>query len=391
MGENLTQLVMAGLIFISSFISLRLGVSVAIIEILLGVIAGNLGLQAQDWTIYLAGMGGIVLTFLAGAEIDTDLMKKKFKESFLIGLSSFFVPFFGITLFAKFILGMSFQAALISGIALSTTSVAVVYSILVETGLGKSELGKVLMAATFVTDITTAVALSILFIKPNPYFIAFLVISILVIFLAAKFSNVIFDNPMFKNKVIEPEIKYILMLLFVFMFFAKLGDGHAVLPAFILGLAMSDYFRESKETKVVLNRLRTVAYAIITPVFFIVGGLKVSIPMIISSFGTFLVLILLQVVLKFVGVYFWARKFLPKNSTYVTLLMSTGLTFGAIASLFGLNAHIITDVQYSVLVGIVVTSAVVPTVVAQKWFMPVYEEDLLKVEPTETDFNNVET
>jgi Kef-type K+ transport system membrane component KefB len=255
----------------------------------------------------------------------------------------------------------------------------VVYSILVETGLGKTELGKVLMSATFITDITTAIALSILFIKPNPYFLAFLVISVIVIILAAKFSHFIFDNPLLKNKLIEPEIKYIFMLLFIFMFFAKIGDGHAVLPAFVLGLAMAGYFRESKETRIVLIRLRTVAYALITPIFFIVGGLNVSIPMIASAFGIFLVLFVIQFVTKFLGVYFLAKKFLPKNSTYATLLMSTGLTFGAIASVFGLNAHIITNVQYSVLVGIVVTSAVIPTVVAQKWFMPVYEEDLLKI------------
>jgi Kef-type K+ transport system membrane component KefB len=101
--------------------------------------------------------------------------------------------------------------------------------------------------------------------------------------------------------------------------------------------------------------------------------------MIISAFGIFLVLFIIQAITKFFGVYFLAKKFLPEHSTYVTLLMSTGLTFGAIASVFGLNAHIITNVQYSVLVGIVVTSAVIPTVVAQKWFMPVYEEDLLKI------------
>ncbi|MBP7211494.1 cation:proton antiporter [bacterium] len=385
MPKDLTQLTIAILVFLSSFISLRVGISVAIIEILLGVIAGNLGVHPQEWTIYLASMGGIVLTFLAGAEIDTKLMKKKFKESFLIGISSFIVPFFGISLFAKIVLHMSFQASLITGIALSTTSVAVVYSILVETGLGKSSLGKILMAATFITDITTAIALSILFIKPNPYFLAFLAVSILVIVLASKFSSIIFDNPMLKNKIVEPEIKYIFLLLFIFMYFAKLGDGHAVLPAFILGLSMADYFRECKETRVVLNRLRTVAYAIITPVFFIAGGLRVSIPLILSAFGMFLILFALQVTLKFLGVYFLAKKYLPKNSTYATLLMSTGLTFGAIAAVFGLNSHIITQVQYSVIVGVVVTSAVLPTVIAQKWFLPVYEEDLLKIEEnTET-------
>jgi hypothetical protein len=57
--------------------------------------------------------------------------------------------------------------------------------------------------------------------------------------------------------------------------------------------------------------------------------------------------------------------------------MSTGLTFGTISSVFGLNAGYIDQVQYSVLVGVVVASAVIPTFIAQKWFMPVHSEDIL--------------
>jgi hypothetical protein len=57
--------------------------------------------------------------------------------------------------------------------------------------------------------------------------------------------------------------------------------------------------------------------------------------------------------------------------------MSTGLTFGTIASVFGLNSGFINQVQYSVLIGVVIASAVIPTFIAQKWFMPVHSEDLV--------------
>jgi len=63
---------------------------------------------------------------------------------------------------------------------------------------------------------------------------------------------------------------------------------------------------------------------------------------------------------------------------YITLLMSTGLTFGTIASLFGYNAGYINQVQYSVLIGVVVTSAIIPTFVAQKWFLPRHSEDMIE-------------
>jgi Kef-type K+ transport system membrane component KefB len=378
MKADLVPLLVGVLIFLSSIVSLKLSLSVAIIEIFMGAIAGYFGLRAEDWMLYLAGFGGIVLTFMAGTEIDMNLMRSKFKESFLIGAASFLAPFVGVFLYAFFVAGWTLNAALIAGVALSTTSLAVVYSVLVETGLSKTEIGKSLMAATFITDMGTALALSILFMKPTVYTLVFIIASILVIIFAVMFSHKVFHSRTLKNKVIEPEIKYLFMLLLAFMYFANVGNGHAVLPAFLLGLLMSRHFTESAATRVVRDRLRTVAYAIITPMFFIVGGLKISVTMIISALGLFVILFLLKIIMKFLGVFFLAKRYIPHGSMYTTLLMSTGLTFGTISSVFGLTAGIINQVQYSVLVGVVIASAVIPTFVAQKWFMPVEEEDIIE-------------
>jgi len=370
-------LVIGLIIFLASLISLKLGISVAIIEIILGMLASAFGIKAEDWMLYLAGFGGILLTFLAGTEVDTKLMREKFKVSFLIGSLSFILPFLVVFLYTFYITHWSLQAALIAGSALSTTSLAVVYSVLVETSLAHTSIGKLLMAATFITNMGTALALSILFIKPNFYTAVFIVISIGIIIFAVKFSHVVFDNPKLKNKVIEPEIKYIFLLLLMFIFFANLGKGQAILPAFLLGLLMSKHFAETTGSKELRNRLRTVSYAFITPVFFIVGGLRVSLPMIIASFGLFAILFMLKVITKFIAVYFLAKKYIPKGSIYTTLLMSTGLTFGTIASVFGLMTGIINQTQYSILIGVVIASAIIPTFIAQKWFMPVEEEDLI--------------
>lgn len=379
MSDTFIPLLMGVIVLVSSLISLRLGISVAIIEILLGAVGGSFGLHTQDWMVYLANFGGITLTFLAGTEIDTGLMKEKFNESFLIGFSSFLVPFIMVLIYTYFVARWSLQASLLAGTALSTTSLAVVYSVLVETGLSKTKIGKLLMSSTFITDMGTALALSIMFIKPNLYTLVFIVVSIIVIILAAKFSHLLFDNPKYKNKVVEPEIKYIFLLLLAFMFFANIGDGHAVLPAFVLGLLMSPHFRESSGTKSVRDKLRTVAYAIITPTFFIVGGLRVSFPLIWSAIGLFGVLFALKMASKFLGVYFLSRKYIPHGAMYTTLLMSTGLTFGTISSVFGLTSGIINQVQYSLLVGVVIASAVIPTFIAQKWFMPVHSEDIVEL------------
>lgn len=379
MSDNLIPLAMGIIVLAASLISLRLGLSVAIIEILLGAVGGSFGLHAQDWMTYLAGFGGITLTFLAGTEIDTKLMKEKFKESFIIGFFSFLVPFIIIVVYTFFAANWSLQASLLAGTALSTTSLAVVYSVLVETGLAKTQTGKLLMSSTFITDMGTALALSILFVKPTLYTLVFTVVSIAVIIFAIKFSHLVFDSPRLKNKVVEPEIKYLFLLLLAFMYFAQLGDGHAVLPAFILGLLMSPHFRETSDTKMVRNKLRTVAYAIITPTFFIVGGLRISFPLIYSAIGLFLILFGLKMAGKFLGVYFLSKKCIPQGSMYTTLLMSTGLTFGTISSVFGLTSGIINEVQYSLLVGVVIASAVIPTFIAQKWFMPAHSEDLVEI------------
>ncbi len=378
METSMVPLIAGILVFLASIISLRLGISVAIIELLLGVIAGNyFGFQAEPWMVYLAGFGGIVLTFLAGAEVDLPLLRSKFKESMLIGGASFLVPFIGAFAYTYFISGWALNASLIAGCALSTTSLAVVYSVLVETGLSRTKLGKLLMASTFVTDIGTALALSILFIKPTFGTLEFVIVSVIVIYLAVKHSRLLFGNRAYKNKVIEPEIKYLMLLLLIFIYFAAAGASHAVLPAFFLGLFMSPYFTELSDTKEVRNRLRTVAYALITPFFFIVGGMNVSLPLVFGAFGLFIALFAVKQATKFAGIYFLAKKYLPKNEMYTTLLMSTGLTFGTISSVFGYQAGYIDQTQFSVLVAVVVASAVIPTVIAQKWFKPVHSEDMM--------------
>ena len=129
MQADVIPLITIGLVFLASLISLRLGLSVAIIEIILGVFAGNLGLKAEDWMVFLASFGGIMLTFLAGTEIDIPLMKAKLKESVLIGGFSFLVPFVVVSAFTHYVSGWDIKASLIAGTALSTTSLAVVYSV----------------------------------------------------------------------------------------------------------------------------------------------------------------------------------------------------------------------------------------------------------------------
>lgn len=361
-----TAAVLGLLILLASMVSVELGLSIAIIEIALGVFAGNaLDLRSTDWIDFLAAFGSILLTFLAGAEVDPDLFRQKARESLAIGGLSFVLPFVGCWAFAAFVLGWSPRAALIAGTALSTTSLAVVYAVLVETGLTHTTLGKVIMASTFVTDFGTALALSILFIKPTIWLLPFVGVSAAIILLMRAVQPWFFAR--YGNRVIEPELKGAFAALFVLMYFAEKAQSHAVLPAFILGLGVAKILARHREEQ---RRLRVVAFAFLTPFFFLKSGMNVSLGDVGANLGLVAAFFVAKVGLKFVGVYPTARKYLREHAEYTTLLMSTGLTFGTISALFGLNAGIITRAQFSVIVTVVVLTAIVPTVVAQRAFHP---------------------
>jgi Kef-type K+ transport system membrane component KefB len=357
-------MVLFALVFLASLISVELGLSAAIIEITLGVIGGNfLGLEQLDWVKYIAAFGGILLTFMAGAEVDLKVLRKKAKESLLIGSLSFLTPFLGTLLVCRYLLGWDWRASELTGIALSTTSLAVVYAVLVESGLAKTEIGKIIMASTFITDFGTAAGLSLLFLSPNASTIWFAIISVVVI-AAAPWGAPWFYRR-YGDRVIEPELKLLFLVLLALMYFAHEGASHAILPAFILGLVVSPLFHRNRELQ---RKLRIVAFAFITPVFFVNGGLNISLPLLWNNVGLFALLFGVKLLTKFVGVYPVARLFIPREAIYTTLLMSTGLTMGTISALFGYHAGLIDQSQFSVLVAAVVASGIVPTSFAQRYF-----------------------
>ncbi len=383
MDTLLVATVLAGLVLVASVASVELGLSVAIIEIALGVVAANaLGITPAPWLDFIAAFASIVLTFLAGAEVDTGVLRAKWRASFLIGGLSFLLPCVGAGLFAYLVAGWDVQQSAIAGIALSTTSLAVVYAVLVETGLTRTALGKVIMAATFVTDLGTALALSLLFIKLTPFLALFIAVSIVVVVVMSLLQRPFFAR--YGDRIIEPELKGAFFALFLLMWTAQLAESHAVLPAFVLGVSVSGVFVRHPEQ---LKRFRVVAFSLLTPFFFLKGGLSVQLGAVVTSVPLLLGFLVVKVGLKFVGVMPIAARYLRPHATFTTLLMSTGLTFGTISSLYGLNAGIIDRGQFSVLVTAVILSAILPTVIAQRFFSPpvhlLTEQEVASIEDEE--------
>jgi Kef-type K+ transport system membrane component KefB len=169
--------------------------------------------------------------------------------------------------------------------------------------------------------------------------------------------------------VSEPEVKFILFILFFLGGLATTAKSEAVLPAYLVGLAVAGVFVRDKT---LVHRIRSIAFAMFTPFFFIKAGLFVSIPALWAGLGLIAVFLLLQMLAKWAGVFPLARLnyMRRREATYVTLLMASGLTFGAISALFGLQNKIIDQRQYTLLVTAVILSAIVPTFFAQKFFQP---------------------
>jgi len=365
-----------GLALFSSLISIRLAISVALIEIMVGAVAGNiLHLELTDWINYLAGVGSILLTFLAGAEIDPAVVRRHFWSSMSIGIMGFLAPYAGVLLYTHYIYGWPWQQAQIAALSLSTTSVAVVYAVMIETGYNRTELGKVILAACFINDLGTVGALGVIFANYNVWLALFALVTALVLWFLPKFTPWFFGKV--GSRVSEPEIKFILLVLFALGGLGTISKTEAVLPAYLVGMVLAPFFLKDR---VLAQRMRVIAFTILTPFYFLKAGSLVKFDTVISAAGIIGILLAIKMITKTIGIWPLAKyfSFNKTEGIYTTLLMSTGLTFGSICALFGLTNNIINQDQYTILVTAVIGSAVVPTLIAQQWFQPemkLMEED----------------
>ncbi|PYJ26360.1 MAG: potassium transporter Kef [Verrucomicrobia bacterium] len=382
-----------GLALVASLISIRTGISVALVEILVGLVAGNLAvgfeggtmhvglvavqstggqlhhiLQSTEWTNFLALLGSGVLTFLAGAEIDPQSLKTNWRASLFIGVLSFAVPFGVVWFCAQYFFGWGLHEAQIAGIALSTTSVAVVYAVMIEGGFSDTAMGKMILAACFITDLGTVLALGTLFATYNLSLLVFVIVMLIALWFMPKWTQSIITR-FGATRVSEPEVKFIFFILFFLGGLATAAKSEAVLPAYLIGLVVAGVFVRDKT---LVHRMRSVAFAVFTPFYFIKAGLYVSLPALWTGLLLIAAFLILKMATKIVGVFplarmHWMNK---REASYTTLLMATGLTFGTISALFGLQNHLIDQRQYSILVTVVILSAFVPTLIAQKFFQP---------------------
>src|SRR5581483_9286609 len=350
-----TAAIWLGLALVATLLGIWLRISVALTEIVVGTVAqlvigawlGSAYLDANEgWVKFLAGVGAIVLTFLAGAELDPTAFKSFWKQATLIGLVGFFAPFFLVAFIAHALLGWDARASWLAGVALSTTSVAVFYAVMLELGLNRTNFGKAILAACFINDLGTVIALGLIFAPftlKTGWFVGGFALSVPIL--------VVGTRPFFKRyggRPSELEAKFLLFALFLLGGLATWSGSEAVLPAYVIGMILAGTVGTDHQ---LVRRLRTLTFGLLTPFYFIRAGSLVQVPALMASFGAFVVLFFAKMVSKFSGVFPVTLKtgHDRREAMYFTLMMSTGLTFGTISSLYGLSHGIITQGQYSLL------------------------------------------
>jgi glutathione-regulated potassium-efflux system ancillary protein KefC len=361
---------------LSTILANRLKISMALMEICVGAIAGYIILQYFDpnvlqpnseWIKFVAGSGAVLLTFLAGAELDPATIKVKIKEVTVVGFIGFLAPFLGCAAVAYYLLGWNINASLLAGIALSTTSMAVVYAVMLEYGFNKTEYGKGILGACFINDLGTVIALGLIFAPFNYKTIVFIVgcIAAFIIIppLTARLTRI------YGNRTAAIRTKWIVFLLFGLGALALWAGSEAVLPAYILGMVLAGSVARDE---FFMRRLRTLTIGFLTPIYFLRAGFLVSIPAVVAAPLVFLALFGGKVISKIFGLYPVIGRFREskKERWYYTLLMSTGLTFGSISALYGLTHGIVDRDQYSFLIAAVIASAVIPTIIANMAYLP---------------------
>ncbi len=365
-----------GLAVVSAMLAYHLRVSIALVEICVGVAvaagASALGRMEdlgadQEWLRFLASAGAVLLTFLAGAELEPEALRTKLKEVTFVGLVGFLAPFLGCAAIAGYVLHWNSQASLLCGVALSTTSMAVVYAVMLETGLNKTEFGKGILGACFINDLGTVIALGLLFAPFTYKTVIFIGVTTLV--LAGLPLSSRWLTRAYAHRTAAIRTKWVILVLFGLGALAFWSGSEAVLPAYLVGMVLAEF---SSGDILWVRRLRTLTVGFLTPFYFIRAGTFVSMPSLASAPLVFVMLLGGKVLSKIFGLYPVIRAFRRRRDErwYYTLMMSTGLTFGTISSLYGLSHGIVTQSQYSFLVAVVIASAVIPTLIAGWAFLP---------------------
>jgi len=271
-----------GLALLATFAAAKLRISIARVEIVVGIAAAAIigrlsGPEAigsnLPWLTFIASSGAVLLTFLAGAELEHAVMRRKWKEVSVVGLVGFFAPFFGCAAVARFVMDWSVQSSWLAGIALSTTSMAVVYAVMLETGFNATEFGKGILGSCLVNDLGTVITLGLIFSPFTFRTVVFLGVGGVAFIALPLVTPRLVDQ--YANRTAAFRTKFILFILFGLGSLALWAGSEAVLPAYVAGIVLA---RTIGSDHAFVRRLRTLTIGFLSPFYFLRAGSLVSLP-----------------------------------------------------------------------------------------------------------------
>ena len=265
-GDLYVLSAVAVLLASSSLLADALGVAAAVIELALGALAGYLGLSPVPSLELLGLVGSVFIMYVAGLEIDPSLLRRFLVPSLIGGLISFLAPA-GAAYAAMHALGYTRQEALMASIGTATTSVAVVYAIIRRTGLSRRPLGQIVIAVAMVADVASILAFVAVAAGASVLIGLYFAGMILAVYLLARALEWASGG---ENEV---ELRLILAFLIVAALISESVGVHAILFAFLLGVATRGSVLQDRALE---EKISGLTFGLLAPLFFVDAGLHAA-------------------------------------------------------------------------------------------------------------------
>ena len=303
--------------------------------------------------------------FFAGLETDVEILKKNFSVSMRLGLLGYFVPFLSIFSIVYFVFKYTLELSILMSLALSTTSLALVYSVLREQKIDFGETKHVILGSAMIIDMLSMLTLTMIIGHVSAEMLIYAIVLIVLIIFTVKFGPKIIDR--YKGNEPELEIRFILLLLLIIPFFSeKLMISEAVF-AYLIGLIFSEVSQKHED---LVEKMRGIVFGFLGPAFFFKAGLLIDLSF--FSLG-FLYILLFYIIMayttKFLGVYIATRNIMSDfHRKHVGMYFNFRLSFGIAAAIIGLASGLLTVELYTIIVLVVLVTSLISTFLIKLYY-----------------------
>ncbi len=381
----MTLLVASIIAFLMPYVANRFKFPVIVGEIVLGIAVGfiNVALltflhielltfQEESAVYFLSEIGLIFLLFLAGLEIDFNMISERGARPMFMGI----IAFLGTFIIALGIIGLSGADVPIIFMALiiSTTSLGVVLPVLREMGVGRTQYGQDVILGAIIADFGTMMMIPVVVAAQNgeSLFLPLVVlpfVALVFVFLYYLGGYLLWRWPVVMSKFFAHEdpnetgVRASFLLIMIFVVLAALLQTEVILGAFLAGAAISFLFRESGTLE---SKLFGFGFGFLIPLFFVRVGVKfaetVSDPSGLTALWIVPVLVGVTLVAKVVPQLYQVKAYGLRRSVAQGLLLSGGLSLAIVAAEIGYQEEILDEATSAAVIFFAIVMAVLSPV-----------------------------